>query len=60
MHEVQGTDLSAEELLTYISESSTMSKSIEEYEGALNVSLSHLCDHDLPLSTCSAFLCQGG
>lgn len=29
----QGADLTTEELLTYISESSTMSKSIEEYEG---------------------------
>ncbi len=31
---LQGTDLTSEELLGYISESSTMSKSIEEYEGA--------------------------
>ena len=31
---VQGVDLTDEELLSYISESSTMSKSIEEYEGA--------------------------
>lgn len=32
---IQGFDLTTEELLTYISESSTMSKSIEEYEGTL-------------------------
>jgi hypothetical protein len=32
--QLQGMDLTTEELLTYISESSTMSKSIEEYEGA--------------------------
>lgn len=31
---MQGVDLTDEELLGYISESSTMSKSIEEYEGA--------------------------
>ncbi len=30
----QGVDLTDEELLSYISESSTMSKSVDEYEGA--------------------------
>ena len=30
---LQGVDLTDEELLSYISESSTMSKSIDEYEG---------------------------
>lgn len=34
---VQGVDLTDEELLSYISESSTMSKSIEEYEGAVTI-----------------------
>lgn len=29
----QGIDVTDEELMTYISESSTMSKSLEEYEG---------------------------
>jgi hypothetical protein len=31
----QGTDVTDEELLEYISESSTMSKAMDEYEGAL-------------------------
>ena len=31
---LQGVDLTDEELLSYISESSTMSKSVDEYEGA--------------------------
>lgn len=31
---VQGTDVTDEELLEYISESSTMSKAMDEYEGA--------------------------
>ena len=29
----QGVDVTDEELMTYISESSTMSKALEEYEG---------------------------
>jgi len=37
MRAVQGVDLTDEELLSYISESSTMSKSIEEYEGAVTI-----------------------
>ena len=42
--QAQGFDLTTEELLTYISESSTMSKSIEEYEGGLlSMALQHCC-----------------
>ena len=32
-HFVQGTDVTDEELLEYISESSTMSKAMDEYDG---------------------------
>ena len=35
----QGVDLTDEELLSYISESSTMSKSVDEYEGAADEGL---------------------
>ena len=38
---LQGMDVTDEELMTYISESSTMSKSLEEYEGELAVT--HRC-----------------
>lgn len=38
---MQGIDVTDEELMTYISESSTMSKALEEYEGT-STSLSRL------------------
>lgn len=44
----QGTDVTDEELLEYISESSTMSKAMDEYEGALLI-LHTNSKHAMPL-----------
>lgn len=41
----QGVDVTDEELMTYISESSTMSKALEEYDGALIVLFTKCCCH---------------
>jgi hypothetical protein len=42
---LQGTDVTDEELLEYISESSTMSKAMDDYDGAAFALLFHACMH---------------
>ena len=62
---VQGVDLTDEELLGYISESSTMSKSIEEYEGGAptHPPAERLCPlpspSGHPAASCSVLCCEG-